>query len=173
MELKIQWMRPQPLTNGSRTGLIYTTTLDKLPEKCGIYIFGRHWGKSKFGALYVGKAHNVRSRVKGQLNNLRLMRHVQSATSGKRLLMAGIFATKSDRRKEKCLPLLERAFIRHFLSEGHDPVNKQGTRIRRHKVESNGTFAKSFFPSLIYLETDKGPRRREAHRGQRRVRAAR
>lgn len=164
MELRIQWLRPQPLINGSRTSLIYTMALDELPEKCGIYIFGRRWGRKKFKALYVGKANNIRNRVKGQLNNLRLMQHVKSATAGKRLVMAGTFATRSDRRKEKCLPLLERAFIRHFLSEGHDLVNKQGTRIRRHKVESNGTFPKSFFPSLIYLETERSPRQRQARR---------
>lgn len=164
MRLTIQWISSQPLTDGSGNGLFYATRLDKLPKECGIYIFGRRWGKKKFEALYVGRTTNIRGRVMKQLNDVRLMQHVKSAAAGKRVLMAGTFATRSDLKKKKCLPLLERAFIRYFVLEGHDLVNKQGTRIRRHEVQSTGAFPKSFFPNRIGLEIARSPRPRQARR---------
>lgn len=56
----------------------------------------------------------------------------------------------------KSLALAERALIRYFLSEGHDLVNKQGTRLRRHELQSSGTHPKRFFPRNMYLERAKG-----------------
>jgi hypothetical protein len=67
-------------------------------------------------------------------------------------LLVGEYVTKGGQRVEKCLALSERALIRYFLSEGHDLVNMQGTRIRRHELESTGRHPKRFFPSLMYLE---------------------
>jgi hypothetical protein len=48
--------------------------------------------------------------------------------------------------------LIERALIRYFLSEGHDLVNKQGVRIRRHEITSAGKHPKRYFASPIFLE---------------------
>jgi hypothetical protein len=64
--------------------------------------------------------------------------------------------TKPGQQRDRCLPLVERALIRYFLSEGHDLVNKQGVRLRRHEVSSSGKFPKRFFPSLMYVEKGKG-----------------
>lgn len=121
----------------------------------GVYIFGRQWG-SGFEALYVGKSMNVRTRIKGHLNSLSLMQHVRTAKAGKRVLLVGEYVTKPGQRIEKCIGLTERALIRYFLSEGHDLVNKQGTRIRRHELESTGRHPKKFFPTLMYLERTRG-----------------
>jgi len=54
------------------------------------------------------------------------------------------------------LKLIERGLIRYFLSEGHDLVNKQGTRIRRHEIVSFGKHPKKFIPNLMYVEKGKG-----------------
>ena len=155
MKLYLEWARPVPLRDASRQNLIYSLALDKLPTSAGIYVFGRRWG-NQFEALYVGKANGMRSRVKGQLNNLRLMQHLKNAKTGKRILLAGCIVTKPGQRLEKCLRLIERALIRYFLSEGHDLVNKQGTRLRRHELSSSGKYPKRFFPSLMYIERGKG-----------------
>jgi hypothetical protein len=125
-----------------------------LPRAAGIYIFGRRYAKT-FEALYVGKANNIRSRVKGQLGNLRLMLHVKNAEAGKRIVLAGLFICKPGQRTAKGLVLTERAMIRYFLSEGHDLVNRQGTRLRRHEIMSDGKHPKRFFPRLMYLERAK------------------
>jgi len=133
MKLHVDLARPILLKDGSKENLIFTVDLKKLPTSSGLYIFGRRWG-SELEALYVGKANNVRGRVKGQLNNLRLMQHLRSAKNGKRIVLTCKLITKLGQRLEKCLLLIERGLIRYFLSEGHDLVNKQGTRLRRHEV---------------------------------------
>ena len=154
MKLHVEWGRPVRLRDGSKQGLIYTVDTAKLPSAPGIYIFGRHWG-SNLEALYVGKANKIRSRVKGQLNNLRLMHHLKGASTGKRLVLAGKILTRPGQRLQKSVLLIERALIRYFLSEGHDLVNKQGTRLRRHQVSSSGKHPKRFIPNPLYLERGK------------------
>ncbi len=155
MKLQIEWGSPIQLRDASKDNMIYGLDLSKVNIAAGIYIFGRRWGR-QFEALYVGKASNIRGRVKGHLNNLRLMQHLHNARTGKRVLLAGKLVTKRGQRLSKCLVLAERALIRYFLSEGHDLVNKQGTRLRRHQLESLGQHPKRFFPRVIYLERAKG-----------------
>jgi len=80
MRLYVEWSRPVPLKDATRQNLIYSVDLDRLPSAPGVYVLGRRWG-SQFEALYVGKANGIRSRVKSQLNNLRLMQHLKNAKS--------------------------------------------------------------------------------------------
>jgi hypothetical protein len=54
------------------------------------------------------------------------------------------------------MSLCERTLIRYFLSEGHDLVNKQGVRIRRHEINSGGHQPKRFIPRLMFLERARG-----------------
>ena len=82
MKLSVEWRHPLTLKDGSSHNLIYAVDLDKAPDTAGVYVFGRRWGRS-IEALYVGKATNIRRRVKRQLNNLRLMQHLKKATAGK------------------------------------------------------------------------------------------
>lgn len=154
MKIHIEWHRPIILKDATKDNMIYNLNVSKVPKTAGVYIFGRRWG-SQFEALYVGKANNMHGRMKGHLNNLRLMQHLRNAKTGKRLLLAGKLVTKPGQKLQKCLILTERAFIRHFLSEGHDLVNKQGTRLRRHEVESSGKHPKRFFPGKIHVEKTK------------------
>lgn len=155
MKLHVEWGRPLQLKDASRDNMIYNLDLGKIPTGAGVYIFGRRWG-SQFEALYVGKANNIRGRIKEHLNNLRLMQHLRNAKSGKRILLAGKILTKPGQRLPKTLALTERALIRHFLAEGHDLVNLQGTRLRRHELQSIGQHPRRFFPSTIFLEKAKG-----------------
>lgn len=66
------------------------------------------------------------------------------------MLLIAEMVTKPGQQVAKCLPLMEEALIRYFLSEGHDLVNKQGTRLRRHEVHSNGKAPRGFVPRLVY-----------------------
>ena len=155
MKLNVEWARPVQLKDGTRQNLIYVVDANRLPPASGIYILARRWG-SDLEALYVGKANNIRNRVKGQLNNLRLMQHLRNAKAGRRIVLAGRIITKGGQRLDKSLALIERALIRYFLSEGHDLVNKQGTRLRHHQVVSSGKHPKRFVPGVMYLERAKG-----------------
>ncbi len=151
MKLRLEWSRPIPLRRARQRTLVYTTDLDKLPDGPGLYVFGRQYGNS-LEALYVGKAKNIRSRVDRQLNNSRLIQHMKTAKIGKRILLVGRFVPKPGQRESDCLPLLERALIRHFVSDGHDLVNIQGTRLRQHEITSAGKHPRRFVPTLMYLE---------------------
>jgi hypothetical protein len=151
MIFTLEWSRVIRLRDASKQNMIYSVALEKIPAVRGIYIFGRRFGTS-FEALYVGQAKNIRGRVKDQLNNVRLMQHLKNAKAGKRIVLAGQLKGQRGRRKDTALDLVERAFIRHFLSEGSELVNKQGVKIRRHEINSNGKYPKRYLPSLIYLE---------------------
>jgi len=154
MKISVEWGRPLALRGLSRQNLMYVVDFDKVPDSAGVYVFGRRWGKN-IEALYVGKATNIRGRVKGQFNNLRLMQHLKKAKTGKRVLLFGKAITKPGQKIDKVISLLERALIRHFLSEGHDLVNRQGVRISRHEVQSDGHQPKKFIPRLMFLEKAK------------------
>lgn len=155
MDLQIEWGRQVQLTDASKDNMIYGLDLAKVTTSAGVYIFGRRWGK-QFEALYVGKARNIRSRVKNHLNNLRVMQHLRNAKTGNRIVLAGQLVTKPGQRKSKCLGLAERALIRYYLSDGHDLVNKQGTRMRRHEIQSSGKHPKKCFPRTMYIEKSRG-----------------
>ncbi len=155
MKIHVEWSRPVPLRDASKDNMIYRLDLTRLTTSCGVYVFGRRWGR-QFEALYVGKATNLRGRVKGHLNNLFLMQHLKNAKAGKRVVLTGRLASHKGQPRPRCLDLAERALIRYFLSEGHDLVNKQGTRLRRHELQSSGEYPKKFFPSSIHLERAKG-----------------
>ncbi|MBN2023045.1 MAG: hypothetical protein JW809_09655 [Pirellulales bacterium] len=155
MNVHIEWSRPIQLRDARRENMIYSIDLSKITLGAGVYVFGRRWG-SQFEALYVGKAGNLRSRVKGHFNNLRLMQHLSNAKTGKRILLVGRLVTRQGQQPSKCLSLAERALIRYFLSEGHDLVNKQGTRLRRHEIESSGRHPKRFFPNVMHVERARG-----------------
>lgn len=70
-------------------------------------MFGRCHGKS-FEALDVGKAINIRTRVKQHIErNLRLMRHIEDARTGNRVLLIGMSRVKMSRVKPLNCELVE------------------------------------------------------------------
>jgi hypothetical protein len=152
MKLFLEWSNPFPLVDGSDENLIYTVDRDKLPESAGIYVFGRRRKNGEFEALYVGKANDIRARVWGHRKNLPLMMHLKTAQQGERVVRAGVFNARPAQKVDKCLPIIERALIRYFLSEGHDLVNKAGTRLRRHEISSDGKHPNMFIPRLMFVD---------------------
>jgi hypothetical protein len=155
MKTAVDWGSPLKLKDGKRDNLIYIVSLDKITKKPGVYVFGRRFGNT-FEALYVGKANRIRNRIRSQLDHVRLMQHLKNAKSGRRVVLAGVVLPRPGQRLTKVLQLAERALIRHFLAEGHDLVNKQGTRIRRHELTSTGKQPKRFIPRTTFLERSKG-----------------
>jgi hypothetical protein len=156
MKLYLEWGRPIPLQDGSEENLIYLPDPDKLPRSAGVYVFGRRRRNGDFEALYVGKASDICGRVWSHRNNLPLMMHLRNAKYGKRVVRAGIFKPRPGQKVAKSLRLIERALIRYFLSEGHDLVNKQGTRLRRHEIASDGRHPNLFIPKLMFVDRAKG-----------------
>lgn len=93
MKLYLEWSKPLRLKDASADKLIFKADTEELPAAAGLYVFGRRWGQ-QFEALYVGKAANIRSRVKSHFNNLRLMNHIKDAKNGQRIVYAATLVTK-------------------------------------------------------------------------------
>jgi len=152
MKLHVDWRKPLKLMDGSEEGLIYSLPIKRLPESSGIYMFARTHGKC-FKPLYIGKATNIRMRVKQQLeSNVRLMKHLKSARTGRRIILVGVVVTKQAQQLQKVLKIIERAFIKRYLAEGHALVNKQGTRLKRHKITNQRDHYRKYIPSNMYVE---------------------
>jgi hypothetical protein len=151
MKLALKWHKPLALKADKDGNGIYTIPLDDIPTKPGIYIFLRNHC-SVFKALYIGKADNLRSRIKQQLNNLRLMRGIETSATGKRLLAFGEFIPKQGQQQTKALQRMEKAYIRHYLADGHQLFNKQGTKIARDSIASERSTLRKFIPQYLYFE---------------------
>lgn len=152
MKLLIVWERPIPIRKKSASKLSYSIDVTRIPTSPGIYIFARRWGRT-YEALYVGKSNSLRKRISTHLkNNLQLVRHIDNASSGKRVIIVGLPSTKPGQQMPNVLRTLEMAVIRHFLSEQHDLVNKQGTRILRNEIMSSGAVPKAFIPAKLFVK---------------------
>lgn len=150
MQIELNWQNELPLKYHSKDD-VYDLDLDSIREVPGIYIFGRRYGKL-FEALYVGRAKNLRGRVKTQLNNYNLLNHVWRAKAGKRVVLVGEFKAKTAQTHAVCLPIAEKALIRYFVSEGHNLVNIQGVTLKHHGVSSTGVHKVKDFPNHIQVE---------------------
>jgi excinuclease UvrABC nuclease subunit len=67
MELNVVWHAPLALRRSDER--IYDVDLESIPAEPGVYVFMRVFGK-KHNPLYVGKAENLRGRIKTQLDAL-------------------------------------------------------------------------------------------------------
>lgn len=152
MKIGIEWKKPVPLVDGSKQRLIYVVDPEKLPDAAGVYIFCRLRHNGSFEALYVGKTKNIRRRVWGHRKNLPLMMHLKHAKRGKLFVRVGIYHRSQGQNLNSCLLVAERALIRHFLSDGHDLVNKAGTRLRRHEISSVGRHPNKFIPKTMFID---------------------
>lgn len=151
MKLALKWHKPLTLKADKDGYGIYAIPLDDIPIEPGIYVFLRSHGSTS-EALYVGKADNLRSRVKQHLNNLKLMKGIEKAATGKRLLAFAEFVPKQGQQQTKALRRMETAYIRYYLSVGDRLLNKQGTRIAKDSIASERSNLKKFIPKDLYFE---------------------
>jgi hypothetical protein len=151
MDLNLEWGKPLPLRK-STGNTIYALDLEKIPRTTGVYIFLRLHGDS-VNVLYVGKADNLKGRIKRQLDAVRLMKGIENAPTGKRWLVYAEFKPKQGQRAN-CLRLIERGLIRYYLAQGNELLNIQGIRIRKHSLtsERSSAIARRMIPTEIFLE---------------------
>lgn len=128
----------------------YWLDIGKLSNGPGLYVFARSYGKS-FEPLYIGKAASLQRRVKGQLNNLKLMKGIRNAPNGKRYLLVAQLLPSPGVPLDTVLKTTERALIENALTDGHPILNIQGTKWKAHSITSTGNkrgrgpFAKTIF----------------------------
>ena len=88
--------------------------------------------------LYVGQALSIRYRVRDQFNNLKLMRGIQRAQIGRRVLLLGEILTKPGQKIKRVLNIVELSLIEHFVEKGYELLNKQGARLHYDTVTFEG-----------------------------------
>src|SRR4051794_30720162 len=117
MDLELVWHAPFPLRDGSRERLIYACdSLDDVPNRPGIYIFGRMYG-DVVEPIYIGKAEQLRVRVRQHLEgNIRLMKSIEGAKNGARVVQVAEWIAKRGQQALRVLPTIERALIKSALA---------------------------------------------------------
>lgn len=155
MRISVRWSRPIPLRSSKR--LIYECEdVGRLPRAPGVYVFARRFGSS-LDPLYIGRATSLRSRIRQQLeSNVQLMRGIQTARKGNRVLAYGEVKLKPGQRQDKVLKILEASLIEHALTRGSELLNKQGTKTPVHHILSNGNRSTTnVFPKKMLVRRGK------------------
>jgi hypothetical protein len=141
MHLELQWHKALWLQAGrDEDNCIYKLTdddLESIPRNPGVYVFGRCFN-DQISPLYIGQAGNLFSRIRGQFNNLRLMKGIQQAQIGYRSLIYAQFFPKPGQQVPKSLDIIESALIEHALTAGYTLLNKQGVKTRTHQITFGG-----------------------------------
>jgi hypothetical protein len=137
MNICVRWQDPVELIDGSNDGYIYWCDLESIPDSPGIYVFARQFGDS-VTPLYVGQAMNMRLRVKQQFNNLKLMRAIENAQIGRRILLLGEILTKPGQKIERVLDVIEGGMIEYIVTNEYELINKMGTKLAYDAVTFEG-----------------------------------
>jgi hypothetical protein len=150
MKIAVRWQDPVELHDGSHLNLIYSCLdLECIPNNPGVYVFARKFGAA-IAPLYVGQALSLRSRICQQFNNLRLMKSVENAAIGHRIILIGQLLLRPGQRAEQVLDIVEQALIEHFMAEGFELLNRLGTRIPKHSIQFGGhRLSRSLVPSAM------------------------
>lgn len=128
MQINANWSQPLTLTKDRKGKLVYTVDLEDIPQSPGVYIFGRQHGES-IAPIYIGETLTLRGRIKSHLESVPLMHAVRDAPAGNRFLIYCTVKTRSKERAKRQIVILERALILHAQAEGHQIVNKKGTKL--------------------------------------------
>ena len=167
MKIELAWEKPIPLKAVVTGGYKFAAIEEQLPTDAGIYVFARKYG-TNYSPIYIGKAKNIRARLKTQFKSLPLMVKVKNwnpedaedatlALSGQRVLfIASLVKPTASASIDNGLRIAERALIEHALTEGHNIVNIQMTKTKYDEITSNGlTRTMSFAPSSMLVKAQK------------------
>lgn len=137
MKIEAIWANPIKLTKGDPTALIYELDLDNLPPVPGVYVFARKHGNT-VAPLYIGETLNIRARIKGHLASLPLMRAIENAPNGGRVLVYCTVKAGTKAKAKKHVRIVEKALILHAQSEGYALFNKKGTKLPTDEISFKG-----------------------------------
>jgi hypothetical protein len=167
MKIELEWKGPIRLKPVDSGGYEFEAIEAELPTDAGIYVFARKFGEN-YSPIYIGKARNVRSRLKTQFQSLPLMVKVKNwnptdaknpalALNGARVLfIANLVNPKTSSKIENALKVSERSLIEHALVEGHKIVNVQMTKTKYDEITSDGSAgARGFAPRSMLVKAQK------------------
>lgn len=138
MDIQANWCEPIDLVDGSSDNLIYKCEdIDLIADSPGVYIFARIYGEN-VEPLYIGRASNLKRRIDQQFNNTRLMKGIENSPKGGRILLIGELELRPGQQAKRVLDVLEQLLIEHFLSDGYELLNRQGTKTPVHFITFSG-----------------------------------
>jgi len=78
------------------------------------------------------------------------MKSVENASIGQRVILVAPIAIRPGQRPEIVLDIVEQALIEHFMGQGHELLNRLGTRIPKHSIAFGGNrLARSLVPHAM------------------------
>ncbi|CAN5475878.1 hypothetical protein BH11PSE9_BH11PSE9_14200 [soil metagenome] len=141
------WHQPIFLPTGPKDDAV-----KDLPQVAGVYIFFRQHGQN-VQVFYVGKAKNLQSRIRGQMNNHALMTAIANAKNGKRKLVWAELKLRPNQKEAPALRVAEKLMIRHYVEEGQPVHNIQGKKLPTQTLTN--TLVKgvtSFVPASVTVD---------------------
>ena len=150
LKVEVHWNKPISLRSGRRENLIYTIDdLTTLPMNAGVYVFGRQ-NRDELIPLYVGQAKHLRSRIKTQFNNARLMLGIQRSPGRRRVVVPGELISRPGQQLGPTLNLVEKTLIESAILSGYELLNQQGTKPKTDSIRFSGSrVARSWHPREI------------------------
>lgn len=153
MQIKLEWLPAHTLgTKRTVVGQIDNFDLEAIPSRAGVYVFARKFGRA-LEPIYIGKALNLRTRLKSQFNSHKLMRSLADGKSGDRVLMVVVLKGARGLRTADALRTAERAHIEHALTSGNALMNIQLTRGPLDSIERIGKATRNNpFPKVMLVK---------------------
>jgi hypothetical protein len=156
VDLDVFWHSPIALRDArANEHLIYACDhWEAIPDAPGVYVFGRLFGGS-VDPIYIGRANALSKRIEQHIeNNVRLMQAIKQRRNGQRVVLIGEWQARRGQQRDRVLPLIDAALIKHALAEGHDLVNDRGTKTPVHTIAMGGNrlACKRLFRSIIKTE---------------------
>ena len=138
MEINIKWHHPFPLVDGDHVDLILNIEdLYDVYDGPGVYMFCRKYGLS-IQPLYIGRSINVQNRIRQHLNSVRMMKGIQNARKGEKILVVGEFVPKAGQQAERAITIAEAPLIETALLENCELLNDAGTKRPTHQINFTG-----------------------------------
>ena len=156
---KMKWQKPVELFEPSEANcrgceykgncnLTYCCEGENIPEKPGVYVFGRQHGQS-ITPIYIGESKDISQRIWEHLEGyVELMNALRKVKLGSRVILVGIL---ESRFTKDTLGLIEGMLIEHALDEGFGLLNVSKTNPSYHEVSFSGNReSMRIFPKTLY-----------------------
>jgi hypothetical protein len=136
MNINIVWLSPLDLVDGS-DNLTFGIGDQSIPDAAGCYVFFNQYGNSQ-RVIYIGKANSLSKRINHQFKtNVRLMNVIKNfPLRGYKKVMCCTISPRPGQRIQKILTIVEKNLIKHALTNGHELINIQGSRINFHEIKT-------------------------------------
>ena len=153
LNFSASWQPAVELVDGSSQNLVYTVKdFETIVAEPGVYVFSRMFGET-VSPLYIGETTNIQKRIRQHTEtNVRLMNGIKASGRGRKVVLYCTVSTSSIKRRDSMLAILQRGVIEHALSEGHDLLNVQLTKLSVHSVQFTGNqLSGQLAPRKMYI----------------------